>query len=74
MFATDTSQSRFSLMVARNEAKIGAVSRAGKATRPFDHNPKPNPDFSCAHQALQAQSDNGRDEAAQSSLNTISII
>ncbi|KAK7177748.1 hypothetical protein PSPO01_16205 [Paraphaeosphaeria sporulosa] len=40
MFATDTSQSRFSSTVTRNKAKIGAVSRAGKARRPFDVGPK----------------------------------
>lgn len=75
IFGTDTSQPRFSLTVADNEAGIGAVVGAGV------HSPETlqtllgnsrTPDLALALQALQTQSRSTGDNAIQSVLRTLS--
>lgn len=75
IFGTDTSQPRFSLTVADNEAGIGAVVGAGV------HSPKTlqtllgnsrTPDLALAFQALQTQSRSTSDNVIQSVLSTLS--
>jgi hypothetical protein len=75
IFGTDTSQPGFSLIVARNEAGVGAVSSAGVYSPQtlqalLQHSR--TPDLALALQALQTQSTSVRNEALQTALNVMS--